>query len=177
MRTLAGLAALAVAIPALAHAATLSGKYAIHYTKLCQSIESEVFSPSTRIQTIDPGRILHTTGFITFMPSTAGGLSGNLSAQLSQSKGSLAILGTPTLPAVPDMEIASATTGGTFALTLATPTAPATLKFAYTGGKQSTLIVYLSKLAGGIYRHADFVDLEGNVGGRPNCTTFGSADQ
>jgi hypothetical protein len=75
------------------------------------------------------------------------------------------------------MEINSGTTGGTFALSPATPTAPATLNFAFTGGKQKTLIIYLSGLVGSVYGHADFVDLEGNVGGKPNCTTFGSADR
>jgi hypothetical protein len=101
MKTSAGLAMLAVAVPALAQAASLSGKYSIRYTSLCQSIESEVFKPSTNINTIDQGKILHTIGFITFTPSTAGGLSGKLSAQLSMAKGSLAILGTPSLPLCP----------------------------------------------------------------------------
>lgn len=177
MRTLAGLAALAVAVPALAHAATLSGKYSARYTTLCQSIEQEVLSPSTQIQTVDRGKILHAIGVITFTPSTPGGLSGKISAQLSLAKGSLAILGTPTQPAAPDMKINTGATGGTFVLTPATPTAPATLKFAYTGGKANTLIIYLSALVGGVYRHADFIDLEGDVGGKPNCTTFGSADR
>jgi hypothetical protein len=177
MKTLAGLAALAVAVPTLAHAATLSGKYSARYTTLCQSIEQEVLSPSTQIQTVDRGKILHAIGFITFMPSAPGGLSGKISAQLSLAKGSLAILGTPTQPAAPDMKINSGTTGGTFALTPATATAPATLKFAYTGGKPSILTIYLSEPVGGVYRHADFIDLEGAVGGKPNCTTFGSADR
>jgi len=175
MKTLAGLAALAVATPALVHAGTLSGKYAVRYTTLCQSIETE--NSRGKVKTIDPGRIQHAIGFITFNPSTPGGLSGQLSAQLSQAKGSLTILGTPTLPAVPDLKINSGTTGGTFALSPGTPTSPPTLKFAFTGGKQSTLIIYLSRLLGGVYDHADFIDLEGNVGGRPNCSTFGSADR
>jgi len=177
MKPFAGLAALAIIVPGLAHAATLSGKYSLRYTTLCQSIEQEVLSPSTQIQTIDQGKILHTIGFITFTPTTAGGLSGTVSAQLTQAKGSLAILGTPTQPAAPNMKIANGTTGGTFTLVPASASSPALLKFAFTGSKQQTLILYLSKLAGGVYAHADFVDLEGNVANKPNCTSFGSVDR
>jgi hypothetical protein len=177
MKPLVGLAALAIAVPGLAHAATLSGKYSVRYTTLCQSIENEVFSPSTQIQTIDPGKILHTMGFITFIPSTPGRLSGKLSAQLTQAKGSLTILGTPTQPPAPDVMIGNGTTGGSFTLIPATPSAPAMLQFAFTKSKPRTLTIYLSKLAGGVYGHIDFVDLEGNVAGKPNCITFGTADR
>ncbi len=174
MKPLAALAALAIAIPGLAHAATLTGKYAARYTTLCQSIESEVFSPSTQVQTIDPGKILHTIGFITFTPSTPGGQSGTVRAQLTQAKGSLTILGTPAMPAAPDMKLNSGTTGGTFTLI---PGTPATLKFAFSGTKQTTLSAYLSKLNAGVAFHIDFVDIEGNVAGKPNCITFGTADR
>jgi hypothetical protein len=57
MKLLTGLIALTVAVPGLAHAATITGTYALRYTTLCQSIENEVFKPSTQIQTINEGKI------------------------------------------------------------------------------------------------------------------------
>src|SRR5262245_53407568 len=100
MKLVAGLAALAFAVPGLAHAAgTIKGTYSVHYTTLCQSIENEVFTKTaggaqqTRIDTIDEGELDQSIGFITFTPSSAGATSGKVSANLTQAKGSLAILG------------------------------------------------------------------------------------
>lgn len=180
MKFLAGLAALTLVAPGLAHAATITGTYALRYMTLCQSIENEVFSTSTQIQTINEGKILQTIGFMTFKPSPAGGLSGTVSAQLTQAKGSLAILGLPgppAQPAVPDMKIGSAAQSGTYTLTLATPPSPSKLTISFTGEKTGTFFAYPSKLASGIYGHVDFVDLDGSVANKPNCINSGSAER
>jgi hypothetical protein len=176
------LAVSAIAVPGLAQAANISGTYALRYTTLCQSIEKEIFSPSTQIQTIDEGKLMQTIGFITFKPSTAGGLTGTVSAQLTQAKGSLAILGLPGgvgqpgQPAVPDMTIGSAPQSGTYSLALATPPSASTLKVSFNGESQQVFTVYPSKLANGTYGRVDFVDLDGNVANKQNCINSGSAD-
>jgi hypothetical protein len=165
----------------LAHAgATITGTYALRYTTLCQSIDKEVFSPSTQIQTIDDGKLVQTIGFITFKPTTAGGSSGTVSTQLTTANGSLTILGLPgppVSPAVPDMKIGTATQSGTYSLTLATPPAASTLTITFNGGKQEVFTAYPSKLASGVYGHVDFVGLDGNVANKPNCINSGTADR
>ena len=189
MKRIAGLAAMALSVPGLAHAAgALKGTYALHYTTLCQSIENEVFTKTsggaqqTNINTIDEGTLQQSIGFITFTPSTAGASSGKVSAQLTQAKGSLAILGLPGGPgepaqaAVPDMSIKTGTQTGTYALTLGTGSNPATLKITFTGDKLETFTAYLSKLNGAVYGHADFQSIDNLIGGKPHCINSGIAD-
>jgi hypothetical protein len=106
-------------------------------------------------------------------------LSGTVSAQLTQAKGSLAILGLPGPPAqlaAPDMKIGTAPQSGTYTLTLATPPSPSTLKITFTGATQEIFTAYPSKLASGIYGRVDFVDLDGSVADKPNCINSGSAE-
>jgi hypothetical protein len=185
MKFVAGLAALALAVPGLAQAANINGTYALRYTTLCQSIENEVFTKTasgaqqTTITTIDEGKLQQTIGFITFKPSAAGGTSGTVTATLTQAKGSLAILGMPgppVQPAVPDMQIGTAPQSGTYTLTLATPPKASTLQIAFTGDKTETFTAYLSKLSGGIYGHVDFEGLDGPIGGKNHCLNNGTAD-
>ena len=187
MKFFAGLIALTVAVPGLAHAATITGTYALRYTTLCQSIENEVFQKSgqTVINTIDEGKIQQTIGFITFTPSSPGASAGTVTAHLTQTKGSLAILGLPgnppaqpAQPAVPDMGITTGVQTGTYSVTLATPPNPSTLKITFSdkGSKLETYTAYPSKLAGGIYGRVDFADLDGSVANKQNCSNSGSAD-
>lgn len=179
MKFTAWLAALALAVPGLAHAANISGTYALRYTGFCQSIENEVFKPSTQIQTIDEGKFLQSIGFIKFTPSTAGALTGTVSANLTQAKGTLTILGLPgppVQPATPDMKIATKSQSGTYTLTLATPPNPSKLVITFTGQGTETFTAYLSKLANGVYGHADFIVIEANTGATPSCSNTGSAD-
>jgi hypothetical protein len=182
MKLFAGLAVLGLALPGLAHAANISGTYVVRYTTLCQSIENEVFSPSTNINTIDEGRLQQTIGFITFTPSGAGGTSGNVQATLTQAKGSLAILGLPGSPsqpgqpAAPDMQIGTKPQSGTYVLTLATPPSPSTLKISFTGETVEVFTAYPSKLASGIYGRVDFEDLDGPISKVNHCINSGSAE-
>ena len=187
MKLAAGLAVLGLALPGLAHAANISGTYALRYTTLCQSIENEVFTKSgssqqTTIDTIDEGKLQQTIGFITFKPSTAGGTSGTVTATLTQAQGSLAILGLPGSPtqpgqpAVPDMQIGTQPQSGTYSLTLVTAPNPSTLQVAFTGEKTEVFKAYLSKLSSGVFGHVDFEDLDGPINGKNHCINQGSAD-
>jgi hypothetical protein len=188
MKFLAGLTALTLAAPGLAHAANIGGTYGIKFTTLCQSIENEVFnknsngSTTTIIETIDEGKISQTIGTITFTPTKAGGLSGNVSATFTQTKGTLTILGLPgnppsqpASPHVPDMKVQTKSQTGTYSLTL-NGTAPATLSLNFGKGSVSTFTAYLSKLSGGAYTHADFIGIDGNTGEAPSCSNSGSLD-
>jgi hypothetical protein len=189
MKRLAGLLALILAAPGLAHAATIAGNYSIRFTTFCQSIENEVFnisggSQTTVINTIDEGKLVQSIGFIKFTPFTTGAPTGTVLANMTHAKGTLTILGLPGSPAqpgqpaVPDMTITTAPQSGTYTLTLATPTSPSKLVITFTGGKGAeTFTAYLSKLnPTGVYGHVDFVSIDGNVGGKPNCSNLGSAD-
>jgi hypothetical protein len=190
MKLAAGLLALAVVAPGLAHAAnTIRGTYALRYTTLCQSIENEVFTKTgtggqqTTINTIDEGKLQQTIGFITFTPSSAGASAGAVSAHLTQAGGSLAILGLPgnppaqpAQPAVPDMQIGNGVQTGTYSLTLATAPNPSTLMITFKGSKLETFTAYGSKLAGGVYGRIDFVDLDNPISGKNHCINSGSAD-
>jgi hypothetical protein len=186
MKSVAALAALALAISGLAHAAgTIKGTYAVRYTTLCQSIENEVFTKTasgaqqTTINTIDEGELDQSIGFITFTPSSAGASSGTVSANLSQAKGSLAILGMPgppISPAVPDMKVKTGTQTGTYTLNLATAPNPSTLKITFTGQTTAVFTAYLSKLASLVYGHLDFQNIDEPIGGKPHCINTGSAD-
>ncbi|HEX4506337.1 MAG TPA: hypothetical protein VH722_11455 [Alphaproteobacteria bacterium] len=185
MKSTAAFAAMALAVPGLAHAAgTIKGTYSVRYTTLCQSIEDEVFKKSggsqqTNINTIDEGALEQSIGFITFTPSSAGASSGKLSATLTQAKGSLAILGLPGPPASPaaaDMKMKTGTQTGTYALTLATAPNPSTLKITFTGQTVATFTAYPSKLAGAVYGHIDFQDLDDPISGKNHCINTGSAD-
>jgi hypothetical protein len=188
MKRVAGLFALAFAVPGLAHAAgTLKGTYAVHYTTLCQSLENEVFkktgtSQQTEIDTIDEGTLQQSIGFITFTPSTAGANLGKISAQLTQAKGSLAILGLPggtgqpAQPAVPDMKIQSGPQTGTYTLTLGTGSNPAILKITFTKQTPENFTAYLSKLTAAVYGHADFEDTDVPIGGKDHCINSGTID-
>jgi hypothetical protein len=182
MKLFAGLAALALAVPGLAHAATIKGTYSVRYTTLCQSLENEVFTESgtsqqTTINTIDEGRLQQSIGFITFTPTGAN--AGNVTAHLTQAKGSLAILGLPgppAQPAVPDMKIGNGTQTGTYTLTLGTGSNPSTLKIAFKGSPTEVFSAYLSKLSGAVYGHVDFEDLGSPIAGKNHCINSGSAD-
>lgn len=185
MKSAVALAALALALPGLAHAANINGTYAVRYTTLCQSIENEVFTKTasgaqqTTINTIDQGRLQQTIGLITFKPSAAGGTSGTVTATLTQAKGSLAILGMPgppVTPAAPDMKIGTASQSGTYTLTLATPPNPSTLQIAFTGEKSETFTAYPSKLVSGVYGHVDFENLDGPINGANHCINTGTVD-
>lgn len=183
MKLFVGLAALALAMSGTAHAANISGTYSLHYITLCQSIENEVISPSTKISTIDQGRIGQTVGSITFSPSSPAGLSGTVTASLSKTTGSLAILGLPgppATPAVPDMQIQSVTQTGTYSLIPVTPPAPSTLKITFDGQSLDIFRAYLTKVtgsaAGSVYGHIEFVGLDGPIGGKRHCSNLGAAD-
>lgn len=188
MKLFAGLFALTVAVPGLAQAASnLSGTYNIRLTEVCQSIENEVFNKSggvttTVINTIDEGKISQTVGVITFTPTTAGGLTGKVSATFTQTKGTLAILGLPgnppsqpASPHVPDMKLQTKSQTGTYSLTLP-GTAPATITINFGKGSVSTFTAYLSKLSGGAYTHADFIDTESNASATASCSNAGSME-
>jgi hypothetical protein len=189
MKLLAGLAALTLAAltlaaPGLVHAATITGTYALRYTTLCQSIENEVFTKSgtsqqTTINTIDEGKLQQSIGFITFTPSSAGASAGTVTGHLTEAKGSLAILGLPgppASPAVPDMQINSGVQTGTYSVTFATPPIPSTLRITFKGDSLQTFTAYLSKLAGGVYGHVDFVDIDKPISGKNHCVNSGTAD-
>jgi len=190
MKLLAGLAALALTVPGLAHAANnLSGTYRIAMTTICQSIENEVFtknsngSTTTVVNTINEGKITQTVGFITFKPSTAGGLSGTVSANFTQTKGTLAILGLPGgagqpgSPHVPDMQMGNGAPTGTYSLTVSTLPTPSTFTITIKGDTKNSFPTYLSKLSGGVYTHADFINIDGNTGEAPTCSNSGSLDR
>ncbi len=183
MKTAFALAVLAIAVPGMAQAANISGTYSIKYTTLCQSIENEVFQPSTQIMTINEGKISQTVGTITFTPTTAGGLSGTVSAIFTQTQGTLAILGLPgnppsqpASPHVPDMKIGNGTPSGTYSLTLPSGATPAKITINFGKGSGGTFTSYLSKLSGGVYTHADFISIDGNTGAAPSCSNSGSID-
>jgi hypothetical protein len=188
MKLLTGLIALTVAVPGLAHAASnISGAYTIKLTEVCQSIENEVFNKNgttttTVINTIDEGKISQTVGVITFTPTTAGGLTGKVSATFTQTKGTLAILGLPgnppsqpATPHVPDMQLQTKGQTGTYSLTLP-GTAPATITINFGKGSVSTFTAYLSKLSGGAYTHAEFIDRESDGSAAPSCSNAGSIE-
>lgn len=189
MKLFAGIAALALAVPGLAHAAgNLSGTYRITMTTICQSIENEVFNKAggvttTTVNTINEGKISQTVGFITFKPSTAGGLSGTVSANFTQTKGTLAILGLPGGPGqpgsphVPDMKMGNGAPTGTYSLTVATLPTPSTFSITIKGDTKNSFPTYLSKLSGGVYTHADFINIDGNTGEAPTCSNTGSIDR
>jgi hypothetical protein len=183
MKLVAGLTALTLAVPGLAHAANISGAYSIKLTTLCQSIENELFKPSTQIQTIDEGKIQQAVGVITFTPSKAGGLTGKVSATFTQTKGTLAILGLPggagqpATPHVPDMQIQTGNQTGTYSLTLPSGSAPAVISITFSGDTANVFTAYLSKLSGTAYTHADFIGIEGNNGSKPNCSNSGSIER
>jgi len=178
MKLFAGLAALVLAVPGLAHAANVSGTYAIHLDEVCQSIENEIFKPSTQIQTIDEGHISRTIGLMTFTPTTAGGTSGAVSASFTQAKGTLTILGLPGPPAsphVPDVQMGSTTRTGTYSLTVPTGTKPGTFKVTFKGDTVTTFTAYFSQLNGATYSHVDFINAEGNMEGEaPSCVQSGT---
>ena len=188
MKLVAGLCALAVAVPGLAHAgATITGTYALHFTTLCQSIENEVFtktgtSQQTTINTIDEGKLQQSVGFLTFTPSGAGASAGTLTGHLTEAKGSLAILGLPGgsgqpgQPDTPDMQVQSSVQTGTYSITFATPPNPSTLKITFKGDTLQTFTAYPSKLAGGVYGRLDFVSIDKPIGGKNHCVNTGSAD-
>jgi len=181
MKFFAGVLAVAVAVPGLAHAGNnISGTYSVHLTEVCQSIENEIFKPSTQIQTIDEGKITQTIGLITFTPTKAGGLSGAVSASFTQANGTLTILGLPGgtgqpgQPAKPDMQIGSATQSGTYSMTAGVGNAPGTLKITFKGDNLNNFTAYMSQPAGGIYGHVDFIDIESNNETAPTCANSGT---
>jgi hypothetical protein len=180
MKLFAGLAVVMLAVPGVAQAAgNINGSYSIKYTTLCQSIENELFKPSTQIQTIQEGKISQTVGVITFTPTTPGGLSGKVSAVFTQTQGTLAILGLPGPPAsphVPDMQIGTGTPSGTYSVTPASGAKPATIKINLGTGSGSTFTAYLSKLKGAVYTHADFIGIDGDTSSAPSCSNAGSID-
>jgi hypothetical protein len=182
LKYLAGLAASVAMIAGTAHAATtFSGAYSIRYTTLCQSIENELFKPSTHIDTIDLGKISQTVGVITFTPSTAGALTGTVSASATQSNGSLTILGLPgppPSPAVPDMVLrTSKNQSGTFNFKVVLGGGPSTLTIKFGDQTPEVFSIYASKPKNGAFTHADFVGLDGDAGKPPNCSNSGSIDQ
>jgi hypothetical protein len=179
VKLVAGALAVLIAVPGLALAANVSGTYSIHLTGICQSIENEVFKPSTVINTIDNGKIQQTTGFITFTPTKAGGLSGTVSANFTQGKGSLTILGLPgppSSPAVPNMQIGSASQTGTYTMGTVNGLTGSAFTITFKGQKVETFTAYFSKLTGSIYDHVDFIGLDGNSGEGPSCTNQGTLD-
>jgi hypothetical protein len=187
MKLFTGLIALTLAVPGLAHAASnISGAYNIKFITLCQSIENEAFNKNgttttTVIETIDEGKISQTVGVITFTPSTAGGLTGKVSATFTQSNGTLAILGLPggvgqpSSPHVPDMTIKTQSQAGTYSLALP-GTAPAKITLNFGKGGVNAFTAYLSKLSSGVYTRADFIDIAANTGTAPSCTTSGTIE-
>jgi len=179
MKLFAGLAAVALAVPGLAHAAgNLSGTYALHLDEICQSIENELFNPKTQIQTIDEGQFTRTIGLITFTPAKAGGLTGTVSANFTQAKGTLTILGLPGPPAsphVPDVQMGNAARTGTYAITVPAGATPGTFKITFKGDTLNSFTAYFSQLAAGAYGHVDFMTIEGNMDGEaPSCVQSGS---
>jgi hypothetical protein len=183
MKLVTGLIALTLAVPGLAHAANLSGTYSIKLTTLCQSIENELFKPSTQIQTINEGKISQAIGVITFTPSKAGGLTGNVSATFTETKGTLAILGLPggtgqpATPHVPDMQIVTGNQTGTYSLTLPSGSAPAVISITFSGETGDVFTAYLSKLSGTAYTHVDFIGIDGDKGSKPSCSNAGSIER
>jgi hypothetical protein len=182
LKYLAGLAVFAAAIGGTAQAATnLNGTYSIRYTTLCQSIENEVFKPSTQIITLSLGKISQTVGFMTFTPSAAGALSGTVLATATASKGSLTILGLPgppAQPAVPDMALKSAKPqAGSYTLKVGAATAPSTLSITFSGQPSEVFTAYVSKPKNGVFTHADFIGIDGDAGKPPSCSNAGSIDQ
>jgi hypothetical protein len=166
-----------------ANASNLSGAYSIKFTTLCQSVEREVFGKSTQIQTIDEGQISQSVGVITFTPTTPGALSGKISAVLTQSKGTLAILGLPgppSSPAVPDMKISTGTQTGVYTLTPSVGGAATTyalsITFAGKNGGTDVFTTYPSLAKSGVFSHADFVNIDGNAGAKPSCSNAGTID-
>jgi hypothetical protein len=179
MKRFAGLVALTLAVPGFAHAANISGAYSIKFTTLCQSIENEVFKPSTQIQTIQEGKIGQTVGVITFTPTKAGGTSGKISASFTQTNGTLAILGLPGPPASPDkpdMTIKSAAQTGTYTLAPPSGTAPGKLTLTFTGQSPEIFTIYLSNLTGAVYARGDFIGTDGNKGALPSCSNSGTIE-
>jgi hypothetical protein len=182
LKYLAGFAVSAAMMGGTADAATtFSGSYSIRYTTLCQSIENEVFKPSTQINTISLGKISQTVGLITFTPSAAGATSGTVSATATQSKGSLTILGLPgppATPAVPDMVLRTAKNQtGTFSFKAGAAGTASSLTIKFTGETPEVFSTFASKPKSGIFTHADFVTIDGNTGEAPNCSNSGSLDQ
>jgi hypothetical protein len=180
MKFFVGALAMLMAVPGLAQAANLSGTYAIHLTEVCQSIEKELFNP-TQIQTIDEGKVSQTIGFITFKPTAAGGLSGTVSASVTQAKGTLAILGLPGgtgqpgRPAVADMKLGTAALTGTYSITVAAGTAPSTFNITFKGDTVNSFASYFSQLSGATYSHMDFIGTPSNGSSdAPSCANSGS---
>jgi hypothetical protein len=179
MKLFAGLAALVLAVPGLAHAAgNVSGTYALRLDEICQSVENEIFKPSTQIQTIDEGNFTRTIGLITFTPTTAGGTSGTVSANFTQGKGTLTILGLPgppPQPHVPDVQMGSTTKTGTYSVTIPAGTKPGTFKITFKGDTLNTFTAYFSQLSGAAYAHVDFLNTESNDDGEaPSCVQSGT---
>src|SRR4051812_7116205 len=179
MKLIAGLAAMALAVPGLAHAAgNITGTYALRLDEICQSIENELFKPSTQIQTIDQGNFTRTIGLMTFTPTTAGGKSGKVSASFTQGKGTLTILGLPGPPAsphVPDAHMGTTTKAGTYSMTVQTSTTPGSFKVTFKSDPANNFTVYFSQLSGGVYNHLDFIGIEGNMDGEaPSCVQSGT---
>jgi hypothetical protein len=179
MKLFAGLTAMVLAIPGLAHAAgNISGTYAIQLNETCQSIENEVFKPSTQIQTIDEGLVTRTIGLMTFKPTTAGGSSGAVSTSFTQAKGTLTILGLPGPPAsphVPDVHMGTTTKTGTYSMTVQTGTTPGSFIVTFKSDPANNFTVYFSQLSGGVYNHLDFIGIEGNMDGEaPSCVQSGT---
>ena len=173
---------LAVALLAAASvkADTISGGYSIIFTTICQSIEKETFGKTTVVSTIQEGKISQTVGTITFKPSTAGASSGKVSAQFTQSKGTLAILGLPgppATPAVPDMAISTGTQSGTYSLFPLVGGLPVfSLSITFTGknGGTDTFTAYPSQSKNGVYDHVVFIGIDGETGQSPSCTNSGT---
>lgn len=180
MKFFVGALAMLMAVPGLAQAANLSGTYAIHLTEVCQSIEKEVFNP-TQIQTIDEGKVSQIIGLFTFKPTAVGGLSGTVSASVTQAKGTLTILGLPGgngqpgQPAVADMKLGNEALTGTYSITVAAGTAPSTFNITF-NGETISFTSYFSQLSGGIYSHMDFIGTDHKITSSqaPSCAHSGS---
>lgn len=178
MKLFAGVLALVMAVPGLANAAgNVSGTYALQLSETCQSIENEIFKPSTQIQTIDEGNFTRTIGFMTLTPTKAGGLTGTVSANFTQAKGTLTILGLPGPPAsphVPDVQIGSTTKTGTYSVTVPAGATAGAFKIKFGSDAQNGFTAYFSQLVGGAYTHVDFINTESNNETAASCAQSGT---
>jgi hypothetical protein len=178
MKFFAGLIALTLAVPGLAHAAgNLSGTYSLRLTEVCQSIDNELFKPSTVINTIDPGTAQQTIGLITLTPSKAGALFGTVAATFTQANGTLTVLGLPgppKSPAVPNVQIGTKSVTGTYSMTVAAGLAPSSFKITFKGDTLNSFTAYFSQLSGSTYLHAEILNIESNNETAPSCSQAGT---
>ena len=105
-------------------------------------------------------------------------MSGAVSANFTQAKGTLTILGLPGPPAsphVPDVQIGATTRTGTYSITVPAAAAPGTFKITFKGDTLNSFTAYFSQLSGAAFNHVDFMNIEGNKDGEaPSCVQSGT---